>query len=250
MKEEEQKLLKIQKENSILKEEVSQEDIAKVVSRWTNIPVSKMLQSDREKLLHLEDHLHERVVGQQEAITAVADAIRRSRAGLQDPKKPIGSFIFLGTTGVGKTELAKALADYLFDDENMLSVVWAYNRVPMEREPYEQKIIPSWESPIKDAQTGRWISSHIINQDIIAWVGQGAIADRTKEHLGSTDVCIVAARRALLNGIAAVQAGKDPIHVFRDPAQNDCSTIVVVSEVIPTEVDHKEFWKQRIQKNS
>jgi len=105
----------------LLKEEVDAEDIAESVSKATGIPVSKMLQSEREKLLQLEDHLHERVVGQEEAITAVADAIRRSRAGLQDPKKPIGSFIFLGTTGVGKTELAKALAEYLFDDESMMT---------------------------------------------------------------------------------------------------------------------------------
>ena len=105
----------------MIKEEVDAEDIADVVARWTGIPVSKMLQSEREKLLHLENELHKRVVGQQEAIHAVADAVRRSRAGLQDPKKPIGSFIFLGTTGVGKTELAKALAEYLFDDENMLT---------------------------------------------------------------------------------------------------------------------------------
>ena len=108
-------------EKRLLKEEVDAEDIAESVAKATGIPVTKMLQSDREKLLHLEDHLHERVVGQEEAITAVADAIRRSRAGLQDPKKPIGSFIFLGTTGVGKTELAKALAEYLFDDESMMT---------------------------------------------------------------------------------------------------------------------------------
>ncbi|MGV8962774.1 MAG: ATP-dependent chaperone ClpB [Candidatus Saccharimonadaceae bacterium] len=106
---------------AMIKEEVDAEDIADVVARWTGIPVSKMMQSEREKLLFLEDELHKRVVGQQEAIRAVADAVRRSRAGLQDPKKPIGSFIFLGTTGVGKTELAKALAEYLFDDENMLT---------------------------------------------------------------------------------------------------------------------------------
>jgi len=106
---------------AMIKEEVDAEDIADVVSRWTGIPVSKMMQSEREKLLHLEDELHKRVVGQDEAITAVADAIRRNRAGLSDPKRPIGSFIFLGTTGVGKTELAKALADYLFDDENMMT---------------------------------------------------------------------------------------------------------------------------------
>ncbi len=108
-------------EKRLLKEEVDAEDIAESIAKSTGIPVQKMLQSDREKLLHLEEHLHERVVGQDEAITAVADAIRRSRAGLQDPKKPIGSFIFLGTTGVGKTELAKALAEYLFDDESMMT---------------------------------------------------------------------------------------------------------------------------------
>ena len=105
----------------LMKEEVDAEDIAAAIAKATGIPISKMLQSDREKLLSLEDELHKRVIGQEEAITAVADAIRRSRAGLQDPKKPIGSFIFLGTTGVGKTELAKALAEYLFDDENMLT---------------------------------------------------------------------------------------------------------------------------------
>ena len=103
------------------KEEVDSEDIADVVSRWTGIPVSKMMQSEKEKLLHLESELHTRVIGQEEAISAIADAVRRSRAGLQDPKRPIGSFIFLGTTGVGKTELAKALAEYLFDDENMMT---------------------------------------------------------------------------------------------------------------------------------
>ena len=108
-------------EKRLLKEEVDAEDIAESVAKATGIPVAKMLQSDKEKLLKLEEHLHERVVGQEEAITAVADAIRRSRAGLQDPKKPIGSFIFLGTTGVGKTELAKALAAYLFDDESMMT---------------------------------------------------------------------------------------------------------------------------------
>ncbi len=107
--------------SAMIKEEVDAEDIADVVSRWTGIPVSRMLQSEREKLLHLEEELHKRVVGQEEAITAVADAVRRNRAGLSDPKRPIGSFIFLGTTGVGKTELAKALADYLFDDENMMT---------------------------------------------------------------------------------------------------------------------------------
>ena len=108
-------------EKRLLKEEVDAEDIAESVAKMTGIPVTKMLQSDKEKLLKLEDHLHERVVGQDEAIVAVADAIRRSRAGLSDPKKPIGSFIFLGTTGVGKTELAKALAEYLFDDESMMT---------------------------------------------------------------------------------------------------------------------------------
>ena len=110
-----------QGDNALIKEEVTAEDIADVVSRWTGIPVSKMLQSEREKLLHLEDELHKRVIGQDEAIQAVADAVRRSRAGLQDPKRPIGSFIFLGTTGVGKTELAKALAEYLFDDESLMT---------------------------------------------------------------------------------------------------------------------------------
>ena len=106
---------------SLIKEEVDEDDIAEVVARWTGIPVTKMMQSERDKLLHLEEELHKRVVGQDEAIEAVSDAIRRSRAGLQDPKRPIGSFIFLGTTGVGRTELAKALADYLFDDENMMT---------------------------------------------------------------------------------------------------------------------------------
>ncbi len=110
-----------QGDSAMIKEEVSAEDIADVVSRWTGIPVSKMLQSEREKLLHLEDELHLRVIGQDEAIQAVADAVRRSRAGLQDSKRPIGSFIFLGTTGVGKTELAKALAEYLFDDEALMT---------------------------------------------------------------------------------------------------------------------------------
>jgi ATP-dependent Clp protease ATP-binding subunit ClpB len=109
------------KHKRLLKEEVDAEDIAESIAKATGIPVSRMLQTEKEKLLHLEDHLHERVVGQEEAITAIADAIRRSRAGLQDEKKPIGSFIFLGTTGVGKTELAKALAEYLFDDEGMIT---------------------------------------------------------------------------------------------------------------------------------
>jgi ATP-dependent Clp protease ATP-binding subunit ClpB len=116
-----QQLHERQGSRAMIKEEVDAEDIADVVSRWTGIPVSKMMQSEREKLLHLEEELHKRVVGQDEAITAVADAVRRNRAGLSDPKRPVGSFIFLGTTGVGKTELAKALAEYLFDDENMMT---------------------------------------------------------------------------------------------------------------------------------
>ena len=116
-----EELKKYQGGNAIIKEEVTPDDIADVVSRWTGIPVSRMLQSEREKLLHLEDELHKRVIGQDEAIQAVSDAVRRSRAGLQDPKRPIGSFIFLGTTGVGKTELAKALAEYLFNDETMMT---------------------------------------------------------------------------------------------------------------------------------
>ncbi|WP_276500613.1 ATP-dependent chaperone ClpB [Terrimonas pollutisoli] len=115
------KLAAMSENSRIMKEEVDAEDIAESIAKATGIPVTKMMQSDKEKLLNLEDHLHERVVGQDEAITAVADAIRRSRAGLHDPKKPIGSFIFLGTTGVGKTELAKALAEYLFDDESMMT---------------------------------------------------------------------------------------------------------------------------------
>ncbi|SNR35844.1 ATP-dependent chaperone ClpB [Lutibacter flavus] len=127
IKEAQEKLDKLQKEmaenqdSALIKEEVTRDDIAEVVAKWTGIPVTKMLQSDREKLLHLETELHNRVVGQEEAIIAVADAVRRSRAGLQDSKKPIGSFLFLGTTGVGKTELAKALAEYLFDDENSMT---------------------------------------------------------------------------------------------------------------------------------
>ncbi len=110
-----------QKGHSLIKEEVTYDDIAEVVAKWTGVPVTKMIQSEREKLLKLEDELHKRVVGQEEAIHAISDAVRRSRAGLQDPKKPIGSFLFLGTTGVGKTELAKALAEYLFDDENAMT---------------------------------------------------------------------------------------------------------------------------------
>ena len=128
LKEQEDKIASLQKtlveaqgDSALIREEVTAEDIADIVSRWTGIPVGKMLQSEREKLLHLEEELHKRVVGQEQAIRAVADAVRRSRAGLQDPKRPIGSFIFLGTTGVGKTELAKALAEVLFDDETMLT---------------------------------------------------------------------------------------------------------------------------------
>ena len=126
IKQEEAKLESLQKEvegheMSMIKEEVTREDIAEVIAKWTGVPVTKMMQGEREKLLHLEEELHKRVVGQEEAIAAVSDAIRRSRAGLQDPKKPIGSFLFLGTTGVGKTELAKALAEYLFDDENAMT---------------------------------------------------------------------------------------------------------------------------------
>lgn len=115
------KLKELQGEGAMIKEEVDAEDIAEVVSRWTGIPVKKMAQSEKEKLLHLEEELHKRVIGQEDAIRAVSDAVRRSRAGLNDPKRPIGSFIFLGTTGVGKTELAKALAEYLFDDEDMMT---------------------------------------------------------------------------------------------------------------------------------
>jgi ATP-dependent Clp protease ATP-binding subunit ClpB len=128
IKEAEQKITELNQELSnlhingaLIKEEVDADDIADVVARWTGIPVSKMMQSEKEKLLHLEDELHLRVVGQDEAIEAVANAVRRSRAGLQDPKRPVGSFIFLGTTGVGKTELARALAEYLFDDENLMT---------------------------------------------------------------------------------------------------------------------------------
>ena len=116
-----QQLKSMQGDEALIKEEVDAEDIADVVSRWTGIPVRKMVQSEKDKLLHLEEELHHRVVGQDEAISAVADAVRRSRAGLNDPRRPIGAFIFLGTTGVGKTELAKALAEYLFDDENMMT---------------------------------------------------------------------------------------------------------------------------------
>jgi ATP-dependent Clp protease ATP-binding subunit ClpB len=128
IKEAQEQLEKLQKqlqdnqsESTLIKEEVTYEDIAEVVAKWTGIPVTKMLQSDRDKLLKLEDELHKRVVGQEEAITAVSDAVRRSRAGLQNPNKPVGTFLFLGTTGVGKTELAKALAEYLFDDENAMT---------------------------------------------------------------------------------------------------------------------------------
>lgn len=119
--EKQQEILANQSENALIKEEVTYDDIAEVVAKWTGVPVTKMIQSEREKLLKLEAELHKRVVGQEEAIEAVADAVRRSRAGLQNPNKPIGSFLFLGTTGVGKTELAKALASYLFDDENAMT---------------------------------------------------------------------------------------------------------------------------------
>jgi ATP-dependent Clp protease ATP-binding subunit ClpB len=116
-----QQLRDMQGDRALIKEEVDSDDIAEIVSRWTGIPVTKMLQSEKEKLLHLEEELHKRVVGQDDAIKAISDAVRRSRAGLNDPRRPIGSFIFLGTTGVGKTELAKALADYMFNDENMMT---------------------------------------------------------------------------------------------------------------------------------
>ena len=115
------KLADMKHGSSLIREEVTEDDIAAVVSKWTGIPVSRMMQSERQKLLHLEDELHKRVVGQEMAITALADAVRRNRAGLQDAKRPIGSFIFLGTTGVGKTELAKALAEFLFDDESLMT---------------------------------------------------------------------------------------------------------------------------------
>lgn len=113
--------MELQKNSKMIKEEVTAEEIAEVVSKWTGIPVNKMLESEKEKLLRLEDELHKRVIGQEEAISAVSDAVRRSRAGLQDTKRPIGSFIFLGTTGVGKTELAKALSEFLFNDENAMT---------------------------------------------------------------------------------------------------------------------------------
>ena len=123
----EKEILQIQEElhnqdgENLIKEEIDAEDIAEVVSNWTGIPVSKMMTSEREKLVNLEEELHKRVVGQNDAIAAVSNAIRRSRAGLSDPKRPIGSFLFLGQTGVGKTELAKALAEFLFDDEKMIT---------------------------------------------------------------------------------------------------------------------------------
>ena len=116
IKEIQEELHRMQGETAMIKEEVDSEDIAEIVSRWTGIPVSKMLQSEKEKLVNLEDELHKRVVGQNDAIEAVSNAIRRSRAGLADRRRPLGSFLFLGTTGVGKTELAKALAEFLFDD--------------------------------------------------------------------------------------------------------------------------------------
>src|SRR5690606_6848665 len=117
----ENQLAENENSNPLIKEEVTREDIAEVVAKWTGIPVTKMMQSDREKLLKLEEHLQRRVVGQREAIEAVSDAVRRSRAGLQNSKKPIGSFLFLGSTGVGKTELAKTLAAYLFDDDSAIT---------------------------------------------------------------------------------------------------------------------------------
>jgi ATP-dependent Clp protease ATP-binding subunit ClpB len=120
LKQETKSLAGIQKDQKMLKEEVDAEDIAEVVSKWTGIPVSKMLEGERTKLLRLEEELHKRVVGQKEAVSAIANAIRRSRTGLQDSNRPIGSFIFMGTTGVGKTELARALAEFLFDDEHAM----------------------------------------------------------------------------------------------------------------------------------
>ena len=149
-------LASAQNGDSLVREEVTADDIAEVVSRWTGIPVTKMMQSEREKLLHLEAELHKRVIGQDEAITAVSDAVRRSRAGLQDPKRPIASFIFLGTTGVGKTELAKTLADYLFNDETMMT------RIDMSE--YQEKYSvsrligapPGVQHPL--AGIGRWSS--------------------------------------------------------------------------------------------
>ena len=144
-------------EKRLLKEEVDAEDIAESVAKSTGIPVTKMLQSDKEKLLKLEDHLHERVVGQDEAITAVADAIRRSRAGLHDPKKPIGSFMFLGTTGVGKTELAKALADYLFDDENdNKSILWKPDQIIIDLEQ-DDSVEDIFE--VYDVSHDKWIEA-------------------------------------------------------------------------------------------
>ena len=113
-------LADLQKDGAILSEEVDEEDIARVVARWTGIPVSKLRQSEQQKLLKMEENIHQRVVGQHDAVVAVCDAVRRARAGLQDPNRPIGSFMFLGPTGVGKTELAKALAEFLFDDENAM----------------------------------------------------------------------------------------------------------------------------------
>src|SRR5690606_39381550 len=118
-----EKITETQGEHSLLKEEVDSEDIAEVVAKWTGIPVTRMLQSEREKLLNLEDELSKRVAGQEEAIRALSDAVRRSRAGLQDPKRPIGSFIFMGNTGVGKIEVSKALAEYLFNDDNAIVLI-------------------------------------------------------------------------------------------------------------------------------
>jgi ATP-dependent Clp protease ATP-binding subunit ClpB len=130
-------------QNELIKEEVTSENISEVIAKWTGIPVTKLLQSEREKLLNLETELHHRVVGQDEAIQAVADAIRRNRAGLSDDKKPIGSFLFLGTTGVGKTELAKALAEFLFDDENNMT------RIDMS-EYQERHSVSDWLVRLRD----------------------------------------------------------------------------------------------------
>ena len=120
LEEENHKLEEIQHEGAMLKEEVDAEDVAEVVAKWTGIPVSRLLEGEKQKLLHMEERIHDRVVGQDEAITAVSNAVRRARSGLQDPNRPLGSFIFLGPTGVGKTELARALAEFLFDDEHAM----------------------------------------------------------------------------------------------------------------------------------
>ena len=136
------KLKAMQGDKSLIKEEVDAEDIADVVSRWTGIPVSKMVKSEKEKLLHLEEELHKRVVGQDEAISAIADAVRRSRAGLNDPRRPIGSFIFLGTTGVGKTEVSKALAEAVFGNEESMIRVDMSEYMEKHREPARGMYFP------------------------------------------------------------------------------------------------------------